>query len=216
MRVPGRIVIASANPGKLRELAALLREWPVDLVSQSELGVTAADETGGSFVENALIKARHAAENAGLPAIADDSGIEVDVLGGAPGVRSARYAGPGAGDEDNLRLLLQRVRDTGIERPAARFRCAMVFVSHSGDAAPIIAQGTWEGWIAPEPRGRGGFGYDPVFFVPTHGCTSAELAPEVKNRISHRGQAMAALFLRLRYLFRVPAPAAETGADIFR
>lgn len=201
MDAPRRIVIASGNPGKLRELSALLGDWPVELVSQSDLGVAEAEESGATFAENAILKARHASAATGLPAIADDSGIEVDVLCGEPGVRSARFAGAGADDSRNLRLLLQRVRDMGVEHPAARFQCLMVFMAHAGDAAPVIAQGTWEGYLVPEPRGRLGFGYDPIFFVPTHGCTSAELDPAVKNRISHRAQAMAALLngLRQRY-----------------
>jgi len=198
-----RLVIASSNVGKLRELAALLREWPVELVNQSELGVTAVDESGASFVENAILKARHACSRTGLPAIADDSGIEVDVLGGAPGIRSARFAGPGAGDGENLQLLLEKVRATGVMNPAARFQCLMVFMAHAEDATPVIAQGTWEGHLVAAPRGSHGFGYDPVFFVPGHGCTSAELDPTVKNRISHRAQAMAALLPGLRA--RLPA-----------
>lgn len=215
MDVPKRIVIASGNPGKLRELAALLSEWPVELANQSDFGVAAAAESGGTFVENAIIKARQAARATGLPAIADDSGIEVDVLGGAPGIRSARFAGPDASDEENLQLLLQRVRATGAIRPAARFQCAMVFMAHAGDVSPVIAEGTWEGWLVQAPSGRNGFGYDPVFFVPTHGCTSAELDPAVKNRISHRARAMTALLDGLRERFHAPAiPATPQCARI--
>lgn len=205
MTVPGRIVIASGNAGKLRELAALLGHWPVELAPQTALGVGAVVETGATFVENAIIKARHASGASGLPAIADDSGIEVDVLGGAPGVRSARYAGAGATDEQNRLLLLERVRGTGVHRPAARFQCVMVYLGHPGDATPVIAHGTWEGHLVHEPRGSNGFGYDPIFFVPTHGCTAAELSPLDKNRVSHRARAMAALLEQLRGRFAAPA-----------
>jgi XTP/dITP diphosphohydrolase len=212
---PQRIVIASSNAGKLRELAALLQEWPVVLVNQSDLGVTAADESGVSFVENAILKARHACSATGLPAIADDSGIEVDILDGAPGIRSARFAGPGAGDQQNLQLLLERVRVTGVMNPMARFQCLMVFMAHAGDATPIIAQGTWNGHLVAEPGGSHGFAYDPIFFVPTHGCTSAELDPAIKNQISHRAQAMAGLLQGLRARFPVasdiPRRRAGTG-----
>ena len=200
-----RIVIASSNAGKLRELATLLHDWPVQLVNQSELGVSEADESACSFVENAILKARHASNATGLPAIADDSGIEVDILDGAPGVRSARFAGTGAGDRQNLQLLLEKVRATGIMNPSARFQCLMVFLTHAGDATPIIAQGTWNGHLVAEPRGGHGFGYDPIFFVPTHGCTSAELDPAVKNRISHRAQAMSGLLQGLRARFPAAA-----------
>jgi len=210
-----RIVIASSNTGKLRELVAWLHEWPVELVNQSDLGVTEADESGISFVENAILKARHACSATGLPAIADDSGIEVEILDGAPGVRSARFAGPGAGDEKNLQLLLERVRGTGAVNPVARFQCLMVFMAHAGDATPVIAQGTWNGHLVPEPRGSHGFGYDPIFFVPTHGCTSAELDPTIKNQISHRAQALAGLLQGLRARFpaqsEIPRRRAGTG-----
>jgi len=212
---PQRIVIASSNAGKLRELTALLHEWPVQLVNQSDLGVTGVEESGASFVENAILKARHASGITGLPAIADDSGIEVDILDGAPGIRSARFAGPGAGDQKNLQLLLERVRATGVTNPAARFQCLMVFMTHAGDATPVIAQGTWSGHLAPEPRGSHGFGYDPIFFVPTHGCTSAELDPAIKNQISHRARAMAGLLQELRARFpaasEIPRRRAGTG-----
>ena len=215
MPAPRRIVIASSNAGKLRELVNLLRDWPVELVNQSDLGVTKADESGCSFVENAILKARHASSATGLPAIADDSGIEVDILDGAPGIRSARFAGPGAGDRQNLQLLLEKVRVTGVKNPNARFQCLMVFLAHAGDATPVIAQGTWNGHLVTEPRGSHGFGYDPIFFVPTHGCTSAELDPVVKNQISHRAQAMAGLLQGLRTRFAaapdIPRRRAGTG-----
>ena len=142
-------------------------------------------------------KARHAATLTNLPAIADDSGIEVDILNGTPGIYSARYAGVGASDEENLNLLLENVKQTGVQKAIARFQCVMVYLRHAGDPTPLIAQGTWQGYIAPEPKGENGFGYDPVFFVPDHDCTSAELAPEVKNNISHRGQALQLLLQKI-------------------
>jgi len=199
--LPGRqVVLASGNPGKLREIGDILADLDMDLVPQSEYAVAAAAETGLSFVENALIKARHAAEHTGLPAIADDSGIEVDCLGGAPGIYSSRYAGPDASDRDNLELLLENAFAIDAGKPAARFQCVMVYLEHARDATPVIAQGAWEGYLVREPRGENGFGYDPVFLVPDHGCTSAELAPEVKNRISHRALALQALLDKLSTL----------------
>ena len=192
-----KVVLASNNQGKLREIREIFRDTDFDLVSQSEFNVPEVAETGNSFVANALIKARHAAACSGLPSIADDSGIEVDCLDGAPGIYSARYAGEGASDEDNLQLLLANVAGTGERKPSARFRCAMVYVRDKGDPSPVIAEGNWEGHIVPQPKGSNGFGYDPVFYVPTHGCTSAELPPETKNRISHRARALAGLLAKL-------------------
>ncbi len=197
MSQPTQIVIASNNEGKLREMTALLSGLGIAVAPQSRWGVDDADETGLSFVENAIIKARHAAGLTGLPAIADDSGIELDILNGAPGIYSARYAGSDASDEDNLNLLIDRVKRTGVQRPGARFQCVMVYLRHARDPTPIIAQGTWEGHIVSEPRGDAGFGYDPVFYVPTHACTSAELQADVKNTISHRGQALRLLLEKL-------------------
>jgi XTP/dITP diphosphohydrolase len=152
-----------------------------------------AEETGLSFVENAIIKARHAAELTGLPALADDSGLEVDALNGAPGVRSSRFAGPDASDQGNLDKLIEAL--AGIPEPqrSARFQCVIVLMRHAEDPTPLICQGTWEGRILFEPRGQMGFGYDPVFYVPDQGCASAELPPAIKNRLSHRGQALACL-----------------------
>jgi len=192
-----RVVLASGNPGKLREMTALLSGLSVEVLPQSRYQVPDVQETGLSFVENAIIKARNAAVHSGLPAIADDSGIEVDILGGAPGIYSARYSGTGATDAENLQLLIDRVAEHRMEKPAARFQCVMVYLRHAEDAMPVIASGTWHGYIVTTPRGSNGFGYDPVFFVPDHGCTSAELVPEVKNRISHRGRAMLALLEKL-------------------
>lgn len=195
---PGKqVVLASSNAGKLREIGAMVAHLDMDLVPQSVFGITEAEETGLSFVENAIIKARHASAQAGLPAIADDSGIEVDCLDGAPGIYSARYAGAGASDEDNLKLLVENAFDADGDKPAARFQCFMVYLNHTRDATPVIAQGTWEGYLVRTPRGQNGFGYDPVFYVPEHGCTSAELPPEVKNRISHRALALQELLQKM-------------------
>ncbi len=187
------IVLATGNAGKQKELEALLAGLPLTLRLQSEFGVSSAEETGLTFVENAILKARHAARETGLPALADDSGLEVDALGGAPGVHSARYAGPGAGDADNVDKLLGAL--AGVDAPGrgAAFRCVVVLMRHANDPAPIICSGRWPGRIAAAPVGDGGFGYDPVFFVPDHGATAAELPAATKNAISHRAQALAAL-----------------------
>jgi len=191
------IVLASNNPGKVREFNALLADHHITVVPQSQYGVPEADETGLSFVENAILKARNAALHTGLSAIADDSGIEVDALNGAPGIYSARYAGVGAGDQANLGKLLADIDGVPEEERTARFQCVMVYMRHANDPMPLICQGTWEGRILSAPRGTQGFGYDPVFFVPTHDCSSAELPPEVKNALSHRGQALRKLVAAL-------------------
>jgi XTP/dITP diphosphohydrolase len=191
------IVLASSNPGKVREINQLLAELDLQVVPQGDYGVADAEETGLSFVENAILKARNAAAHTGLPAIADDSGIEVDALNGAPGIYSARYAGAGAGDAANLHKLLDALHDVPEAQRAARFQCLMVFLRHAEDPTPLICQGTWEGRILFEPQGDNGFGYDPVFWVPTHNCSSAELQPEVKNELSHRGQALRKLLTAL-------------------
>jgi XTP/dITP diphosphohydrolase len=192
------IVLASSNPGKVREINELLAELDMHVVPQSDYGVTDAEETGLSFVENAILKARNAAAHTGLPAIADDSGIEVDALNGAPGIYSARYAGAGASDEANLVKLLEALQDIPEPQRTARFQCLMVYMRHGEDPTPLICQGTWEGRILPAPRGDNGFGYDPVFYVPTHDCSSAELVPEIKNSLSHRGQALRRLLAALK------------------
>jgi XTP/dITP diphosphohydrolase len=192
-----RIVLASSNPGKVREINAMLAGLHLTVVPQSDFSVVEVEETGLTFVENALLKARNATRHTGLPAIADDSGIEVDALHGAPGIYSARYAGEGASDARNLEKLLADLRDVPEARRTARFVCLMVYLRHELDPTPIICQGSWEGRVLFEPRGAGGFGYDPVFFVPTHSCSSAELPPEVKNQLSHRGQALRALVAAL-------------------
>ncbi len=184
------IVVASANPGKLREFSQLFSGRHIRVLPQSEFAVPAVAETGTSFAENALLKARHGARHARRPVIADDSGIEVDALNGDPGIYSARYAGEGATDAENLALLLRNIALAGARRPAARFRCVIAYVRDANDPEPLVAQGIWEGYIVDKPAGNNGFGYDPVFHVPGHGCTSAELPPAVKNSISHRGKAL--------------------------
>lgn len=190
-------VLASGNRGKLVELAALFAESGVALTLQTELGIDAAEETGATFVENALIKARHACRFAACPAIADDSGLVVDALEGGPGVRSARFAGPGASDADNIDALLRALAGVADEQRTARFYCALVVLSRADDPMPAIAVGQWEGHIAPAPRGHAGFGYDPVFIDSATGKTAAELTTEQKNRVSHRTKALATLRLAL-------------------
>lgn len=185
-----KIVLASGNSGKLREIQAVLDAQRFTLVKQSELNVPDVPETGTTFVENAIIKARHAAKITGLPALADDSGIEVDALQGAPGVYSARYAGTHGEDDANNTKLLEELKNVSNEQRTARFQCVIVFMRHADDPMPLICEGTWEGLILQELSGANGFGYDPLFFVPTHKCSSAELDPAEKNRISHRAQAL--------------------------
>jgi len=193
-----KIVLASNNPGKVREIGAMLEDSGIDILPQSDFAVEAVEETGLTFVENALLKARHAAEQSGLPAIADDSGLVVDALNGAPGIHSARYAGEEASDADNVQKLLAALADVPEAQRTARFVCLMVYLRHAADPLPLICQGVWEGRITTAPTGQGGFGYDPVFFVPEKGCTSAELAAEEKNRLSHRGQALRCLVEALK------------------
>ena len=188
-----KIVLASNNKGKVREIGQLLAGFDMQVVPQSEFNIEEVEETGLTFVENAILKARNAAAHSGCAAIADDSGIEVDALNGAPGIYSARYAGVGAGDQANLEKLLEALKDVPQEKRTARFQCLLVYMRHGTDPTPLICQGTWEGIITFAPQGKNGFGYDPVFFVPTHNCTSAELPPETKNQLSHRGQALRAL-----------------------
>ena len=196
-----RLVLASNNPGKLREFRQMLAPLGIEVEPQSELGVREADEPHGTFVENALAKARHASSRSGLPALADDSGICVEALGGAPGVQSARYAGAnGAGaDQDarNNRKLVDALKDKSDRR--AHYYCVIVLVRHPGDPEPLIAEGRWRGEVIAIPRGDGGFGYDPYFLLPGLGRTAAELMPDEKNAVSHRGQAMQRLVEMLRY-----------------
>lgn len=187
-----RVVLASGNAGKLREFSELLAGSGFTLLRQSEFGIVPPPETGGTFLENALIKARNAARHSGLAAIADDSGIEVDALGGAPGVYSARYAGEGASDEENLSKLLGALQGLPPERRGARYRCVIVFVEHADDPRPLIGEGTWEGRIIDARLGDGGFGYDPSFVALGESRTVAQMPPAEKNLQSHRGQAMRA------------------------
>ena len=197
MTLPGKIVLATGNPGKVREIRRILGEFGVEVVPQTELGVGDADETGDSFMENALIKARHAAAMTGLPAIADDSGLVVDALDGRPGVYSARYSGADATDDSNIDKLLAELSGVPEEQRTAAFHCCAAYVS-ADDSTSLIAEGRWQGRILEARRGAGGFGYDPVFFDPDCGRTAAELGPELKNVRSHRGKALAALAGMLR------------------
>ncbi|NNE36905.1 MAG: RdgB/HAM1 family non-canonical purine NTP pyrophosphatase [Gammaproteobacteria bacterium] len=192
-----QVVLASNNPGKLAEITRILADMDMTLVTQSDLNVPEVEETGKSFVENALLKARNASAISGFPAIADDSGIEVDILNGEPGIYSARYAGIGATDEANLKLLVDNITKAGGDRPVARYQCVIVYMRHASDPMPLIAEGTWEGYLVTDPLGDNGFGYDPIFYVPEYQCTSAQLEPEIKNMISHRGMALKKLAEKL-------------------
>lgn len=193
-----KVVLATNNVGKVKELNAMLGGLDMEIVAQSALGVPGVDETGLSFIENAILKARNAAAHAKLPAIADDSGLEVDALEGAPGIHSARYAGTKATDQTNLEKLLKAMQDVPDFGRTARFRCVIVYLKHAKDPAPLVTEGVWEGAILRAPKGTNGFGYDPVFWVPERGCSSAELEPAVKNQLSHRGQALARLAAHFR------------------
>ena len=192
-----QLVLASGNPGKLRELSAILEDLGHELHAQSEFKVSEVAETGTTFVENAIIKARHASEHTGMPALADDSGIEIDALDGAPGVYSARFSGPGATDAANNALLIEKLREVDPAERSARYRAVIVFMRHAADPSPLICEGSWEGMIQLEPAGDGGFGYDPYFYLTNLGCTSAQLSAEEKNRLSHRGKALAELKRKL-------------------
>ncbi|MEN1927206.1 RdgB/HAM1 family non-canonical purine NTP pyrophosphatase [Luteimonas sp. MJ293] len=192
-----KLVLASNNAGKLAEFSRLLEGSGLQVLPQAEFGVTDAEETGLTFVENALLKARHAARATGLPALADDSGLCVDALGGAPGLYSSRYAGQDADTAANVIKLLHALQDVPEARRSARFHCALVLLRHPEDPQPLIAEGSWEGRILPAPRGSHGFGYDPVFLDPKHGLSAAELDPATKNRIGHRGRALEQLRQRL-------------------
>ncbi|HEY6894493.1 MAG TPA: RdgB/HAM1 family non-canonical purine NTP pyrophosphatase [Rhodanobacteraceae bacterium] len=188
-----KIVVASSNPGKLAEIRAVLAGTGIELVAQGDLRIGDADETGSPFVENARIKARHASRASGLPALADDSGICVDALGGAPGLISALYAGVHGDSEANIAKLLGALEGVEDARRGAHFHCTIVLLRSADDPAPLIAEGRWHGRILHAPRGKRGFGYDPVFFDPVLGAGAAELEPGIKNRVSHRGQALARL-----------------------
>jgi XTP/dITP diphosphohydrolase len=193
-----KIVLASNNAGKVREINQILAGLDFEVVPQAEFAIPEADETGLTFVENAILKARHAATLSGLPAIADDSGLEVDALHGAPGIYSARYAGVGASDEDNLNKLLEALQGVPKAERTARFQCLMVFMRHGKDPTPLICQGTWEGRILESAQGESGFGYDPVFYVPERDCSSAQLDADTKNRLSHRGKALKQLLAAMQ------------------
>ena len=193
-----RIVLATGNAGKLREMRAILAGHDLEVVAQSEFGIVPPVEDGDSFAANALIKARHASATAGLPAIADDSGLEVDALGGRPGLHTARYAGPQADERANNDRLLAELGGLPLAARGARYRCAMAFVRNAGDAAPIVAEASWAGRIGFERRGTGGFGYDPLFIVAGGSYTAAEMPEAEKNRVSHRGQALKALAAAMR------------------
>ena len=190
------LVLATGNPGKVNELANMLSPLNINVLPQSDFNVDEVAETGTTFVENAIIKARHAAKITGMPAIADDSGLEVDGLNGAPGVYSARFAGESASDQDNIDKLLNELANNPNRK--ARFWCVLVLMRHADDPTPLICSASWEGEITQTQNGEGGFGYDPVFFVAEQNCTSAELTKEQKNAVSHRGQALKKLLLELQ------------------
>jgi len=192
-----KLVLASSNPGKLRELSALLKDSDYQIIPQADFNVPDVAETGATFVENAIIKARHAAQYTDCPAVADDSGIVVDALNGEPGVYSARFAGNNASDDANNALLVEKLRSISEAKRSARYQAVIVYMRNAADPSPIICEGSWEGRIVLEARGSGGFGYDPYFYLPDYGCTSAELSADEKNRISHRGQALRLLLERL-------------------
>jgi len=192
-----KIVLASNNIGKLNEFNSLFAGQDIEVVPQKEFSIPNAIEDGLSFVENAIIKARHAAKLSGLPAIADDSGLEVDYLQGAPGIYSARFSGENATDATNNQKLLEHLGDIPQNQRHARFQCVLVYMRHANDPTPLICQGVWEGVINNEPKGDMGFGYDPLFFVPEHNCTSAELPRDIKNSISHRAKAMKLFMIKL-------------------
>jgi len=193
-----QMVLASGNAGKIREFSQIFSNWDITVKAQTSLGVSSVPETGTTFVENAIIKARHAAKETGLPALADDSGLVVDALKGAPGIYSSRYAGHEATDTDNVDKLLKEL--DGVTDRRAHFQCVLVFMQHADDPIPVIAEGKWYGEIATSPRGDGGFGYDPVFWLPEQNCTAAELDKSIKNSVSHRGQAVKALTEQMRVL----------------
>lgn len=193
-----KVVLATGNAGKVRELAHLLAGFGLDVVAQTELGVGSAEETGLTFIENAILKARHAAAITGLPAIADDSGLAVDFLGGAPGIYSARYAGADASDQENLDKLLVALKDVPAGQRNAQFHCVLVYMRHAEDPTPLVCHGSWAGEITFAKAGEGGFGYDPIFYVPELGKTAAELTLEEKSAVSHRGQALKLLLAAMK------------------
>ena len=192
-----KLVLASGNPGKLREFSALLHKSQYKIIPQSEFNLPDVAETGTTFVENAIIKARHAAEHTGHAALADDSGIVVDALNGEPGVYSARFSGSHASDESNNALLVEKLGSVPEAQRSARYQAVIVYMRNAADPSPVICEGSWEGIIMLEAKGSGGFGYDPYFYLPDYGCTSAELSADEKNRVSHRGQALRLLLEKL-------------------
>lgn len=192
------LVLATANTGKLKQFQSLLAACNIDVRPQDLYGVSPVEETGLTFVENAILKARHAAAATGLPALADDSGLEVDHLQGAPGIYSARFAGEGASDADNNRKLLEQLAGVPAQQRTARYQCVLAYMRHASDPTPIICQAAWEGLILEAPAGDGGFGYDPIFYDPRCQCSSAQMDSDVKSKVSHRGQAMAQLLEALR------------------
>jgi XTP/dITP diphosphohydrolase len=191
------LVVATGNQGKLREIRQVLSPLGFEVKGQGEFNICSAEETGLTFVENAILKARHTCAQTGRAALADDSGLEVDALAGQPGIYSARYAGTDGDDAANNKKLLEALQNVPGEQRTARFQCVMVYLRHAEDPVPLICQGTWEGVIATEPSGDNGFGYDPLFFVPGQDCTAAQLPPVIKNQLSHRGQALAQLVATL-------------------
>ncbi|WP_318504689.1 XTP/dITP diphosphatase [Photobacterium leiognathi] len=193
-----KLVLATGNQGKVKEMADLLADFGFDVVAQSDYNVSSVAETGTTFIENAIIKARHAAKETGLPAIADDSGLEVDFIKGAPGIYSARFAGEDASDAENIDKLLAEMKDVPEDQRTARFHCVLVMMRHENDPTPLVCHGSWEGSILTERHGENGFGYDPVFWVPEDQCASAELAPARKKQLSHRGKALQQLFSALK------------------
>jgi XTP/dITP diphosphohydrolase len=195
-----KVVLASGNKGKLAEFRQLFLNSNIELVTQDSLGIESPEETGLSFIENALLKARYASKVSGLPALADDSGLSVDALRGAPGIYSARFAGAGATDQDNVKKLLFELSSVEAASRQARFHCVLAFVRYADDPVPVIAQGHWEGMVLSEPSGTEGFGYDPVFYVESQQCSAAQMAKATKNKISHRGKAIAALMPQLEAL----------------
>jgi len=196
-----QVVLASSNKGKIAEIQAILKHQNIEVISQSHFDVSDAEETGTTFIENAIIKAKHAAKISGLPAIADDSGLEVDAINGDPGVYSARYAGLPSNDKKNTAKLIKALESTSKEKRTARFHCVMVFMAHANDPSPLIGHGCWEGNIAFKEVGNNGFGYDPIFYIPEHDCMSAELAPSIKNTLSHRAKALKQLLPQISGYF---------------
>lgn len=191
------LVLASNNKGKVREFNTLLSDLGFEVFPQGHFNIPSVEETGLTFVENAILKARAACQATNLPALADDSGIEIDALSGAPGIYSARFAGENASDEQNNQLLLEKLKEVPQSQRTARYQCILVYMRHALDPTPLICQGTWEGTILFEPKGNNGFGYDPLFYVAEHHCSAAELSPEIKNTLSHRGQALRLLHEQL-------------------